>query len=222
MKFEIKNTFSGAVIFTAEIDCKEDAEYSVKLGLAVKLAVKEGANLARANLADANLADAYLAGAYLAGANLARANLAGANLARANLAGAYLAGANLARANLARANLADANLADAKGLKNQPEHTIILPEGELIVYKKLCEGVAKLRIPIGAKRSNASGRKCRAEYAEVLELPEGVIIGHSNHDKKFAYEAGKIVKADNWCDNWAEECAGGIHFFITRQEAEDY
>ncbi len=197
MKFEIKNTFSGAVIFTAEIDCKEDAEYSVKLGLAVKLAVKEGANLARANLADANLA-------------------------RANLAGAYLAGANLARANLARANLADANLADAKGLKNQPEHTIILPEGELIVYKKLCEGVAKLRIPIGAKRSNASGRKCRAEYAEVLELPEGVIIGHSNHDKKFAYEAGKIVKADNWCDNWAEECAGGIHFFITRQEAEDY
>jgi uncharacterized protein YjbI with pentapeptide repeats len=139
MKFDILNRFTGAVQFTAEIECAEDALSSIKLGLAVRCAVKARANLAGANLADANLADANLAGAYLAGANLARANLADAylaganladanladanlagayladaNLADANLAGAYLAGANLARANLAGANLADAYLAGAK------------------------------------------------------------------------------------------------------------
>jgi uncharacterized protein YjbI with pentapeptide repeats len=133
MKYEIKNRLTGDVQFTAEINCAEDAPTSLKIGLAVKWAIKARANLARANLAGANLAradlaGAYLAGAYLAGANLAgaylahaylaHANLAGANLARAylagaNLAGAYLAGADLAGAYLARADLAGAYLADA-------------------------------------------------------------------------------------------------------------
>ena len=95
MRFEIKNRWTGAVQFDAEIECGEDAIYSVRLGLAVKCAVKVRANLAGANLSGANLSDADLAGAYLA-----RADLSGANLARANLAGAYLAGADLADADL--------------------------------------------------------------------------------------------------------------------------
>ena len=95
IKFDILNRFSGKVQFTAEIDCAEDAPTSIKIGLAVKWAIKAGANLADANLAGAYLAGANLADANLAGANLAIANLAGANLADANLAGAYLAAANL-------------------------------------------------------------------------------------------------------------------------------
>ena len=138
MKFEIKNRLTGAVKFTAEIECEEVASTSVKLGLAARLAVKAGAYLARADLARADLAGAYLAranlaGAYLAGAYLARADMARADLARANLAGAYLAradladaylaraylaGAYLAGADLARANLARADLAGAKGLSD--------------------------------------------------------------------------------------------------------
>ena len=113
MKFEVKNRFTGEVRFTAEIDCAEDAPVSIKLGLAVKWAVKTGADLADAYLADANLARANLADANLARAYLARANLADANLADAYLARAYLADANLADAYLARAYLADANLARA-------------------------------------------------------------------------------------------------------------
>ena len=107
IKFDVINRWSGKVQFTADIDCDENASSSVKLGLAVRWAVK-----ARADLADANLADAYLADANLAYANLARANLTGAYLARANLADADLTGAYLTGAYLARANLADANLVD--------------------------------------------------------------------------------------------------------------
>ena len=112
-KFEILNRWTGAVQVTAKITCAPDASVSVKLGLAVRWAVKSDAYLAGANLARAYLADAYLAGANLADANLAGANLARANLADANLAGANLAGANLADAYLADANLAGAYLADA-------------------------------------------------------------------------------------------------------------
>ena len=130
IKFDVTNRFTGKVQFTAEIECAESESTSIKLGLAVRWAVKTRANLAGANLAGANLdganlaganldgaylagaylAGAYLDGAYLAGANLAGAYLDGAYLARANLDGAYLAGAYLDGANLAGANLAGANL----------------------------------------------------------------------------------------------------------------
>jgi len=104
VKFEIKNRYTGAVLFTADVP--EDTESGLIARVALEQAVKARADLAGAYLADANLAGAYLADANLADANLADANLAGANLADANLADANLAGAYLARANLARAYLA--------------------------------------------------------------------------------------------------------------------
>ena len=58
MKFNITHRFTGSVLFEAEIEATEDTPLSIRLGLAVRVAVK-----ARANLADANLAGAYLAGA---------------------------------------------------------------------------------------------------------------------------------------------------------------
>jgi hypothetical protein len=113
-KYAIKNRWTGAVIFEAEIGAEYSGQSdSVKLGIAVKIAVKARANLVGANLVGANLAGASLARANLADAFLAGANLAGVNLAGASLAGAKLAGANLAGASLARANLADAFLAGA-------------------------------------------------------------------------------------------------------------
>lgn len=69
MKFEIKNRWSGAVMFECELSAEvAGMEYRFQLGFAVKKAVEADANLAGANLADAYLADANLAGAYLAGA----------------------------------------------------------------------------------------------------------------------------------------------------------
>jgi len=277
MKYDILNRWSGEVIFTAEIECGDDTHSYIKLGLAIKSAIRVGANLEDANLENANLRSANLIGANLEdanleNANLENANLIGANLRSANLIGANLRsanlrsanledanliganledanlrsanliganlrsanlrsanlrsanliGANLENANLRSANLEDANLESVKSLKTQPTQTIILPEGDLIVYKKLVEGVAKLKIPSSAKRYNATGRKCRAEYAEVIELPDGVKVGHSKYCNDFEYEVGKIVRPDKWDDNWVNECSNGIHFFITKEEAENY
>ena len=144
------------------------------------------------------------------------------NGVRANLRDANLRGANLSGANLSVAYLSDANLSDAKGADTAIAMTRILPEGTLIGWKKLRNGViAKLMIPESAKRSHAFGRKCRAEFAEVLEL-HGAEVGYSQHDSTFVYRVGDVVKPDLWSEDWQEECANGIHFFITRLEAENY
>jgi hypothetical protein len=98
----------------------------------------------------------------------------------------------------------------------------ITPQGDLIGWKKCCgKVIVKLLIPATAKRSNATGRKCRAEYVDVLEVI-GSLEAVSNHDGKTRYIAGQRVTCDSWCEDRWQECAGGIHFFITREEAEEY
>ncbi len=94
IKYNILNRWSGEVKFTAEIDCEEGASIRVKMGLAVKWAIKYAADLTRADLTAANLTDA--------------------DLTRANLTAANLTDADLTAANLTDANLTDANLTDAK------------------------------------------------------------------------------------------------------------
>jgi len=44
----------------------------------------------------------------------------------------------------------------------------------------------------------------------------------NNYDDSFIYKKGKIVHADYWEQDRFVECAGGIHFFLTKEEAERY
>jgi len=177
----------------------------------------------RADLSRANLSRANLSGANLSRANLSRADLCGANLSGANLYGADLSGADLYGANLSGANMSRADMSRAKNAALAIAQTRILPEGDLIVWKKCHNGVlVKLLIPASAKRSHAFGRKCRAEYADVLEVI-GAEVGVSDgagYGPRTEYRIGQRVTPDSWDDNWIEECSHGIHFFITRAEAE--
>ena len=50
IKFEIKNRITGTVQFTAKIDCDQEQGRSLKVGLAVRWALKNGADLRGANL----------------------------------------------------------------------------------------------------------------------------------------------------------------------------
>ena len=192
-----------------------------------------GADLECANLEGAHLEGAHLEGADLEGADLQRANLRGAGLRGANLRGANLCGANLRGANLLGANLlgADLQCANLRGAHLEgadldgvcAARLMTCPEsGAFDAWKKCNKGVVvKLRIPAKAKRSSATGRKCRAEFAKVLAVFGGE-VGVSNHDGKTEYRKGETVHCDNWCEDRWQECAGGIHFFITRAEAEAY
>ena len=175
-----------------------------------------GANLRGANLVEANLGGANLVEANLVGANLGGANLRGANLVEANLIEANLGGANLVEANLIEADLVGANLGGAK-----LPHFSIIPEGDVIGWKKLFDGtICKLMISSNVKRtSSLIGRKCRAESALVLE-GEGISL--TKQFKYINYIKGKKVLPDSYDSDIRVECSHGIHFFITKSEAEQF
>jgi hypothetical protein len=169
-------------------------------------------------------AEAISFAALVNAAMKAGANLVGANLVGANLVGADLRGANLYGANLVGADLRGANLVGAKNSELVLAQTSIVPDhGPLFGWKKCRNNVlVRLFIPSRAKRSNAFGRKCRAERAKVLEVI-GAEFGVSQHDSTFEYRLNQWVKPTNgWNNDRWEECAGGIHFFLTRVEAENY
>ena len=196
-----------------------------------------GANLSGANLRGANLRGANLSGANLRGADLSVANLSGANLSGADLSGANLRGANLRGANLSGANLRGADLrgADLRGTKIElmlvnKFYPICCPEaGSFVGWKKVRGNfIVKLEVTENAKRSSAFGRKCRCNEAKVLDIQNldgtsaDVTEVYSKHDANFAYRVGETVRVDNFDEDRRNECAPGIHFFITRQEAVDY
>jgi hypothetical protein len=234
---KIFNRYTGEVV--REIPNLSEADLSVANLSEADLSV---ANLRGADLSGANLRGADLRGADLSGANLSRANLSRADLSVANLSGADLSVANLRGAdlreadlreadlreadlreadlrgaNLSRADLSGANLSDTD-LKLLLSSRTITPEGELIVWKQLRSGLCRLLIPKEAARlGGLTGRKCRAEYAFVLDG-----AGASLHDPDFLYLEGKRVTPHSFCSDPLQECAGGIHFFLTREEAEAY
>jgi len=148
-KITIKSIF-GKILFKFEKENNSIKETVLE-------AINKNANLSYADLHSADLRYANLSYANLSYANLSYADLRSANLRYADLRSANLRSADLSYANLRSADLSYANLrsADLKKLINQ---TTILPEGELIVWKKLRNDLlAKLLIPAKAKRVNAVG-----------------------------------------------------------------
>jgi uncharacterized protein YjbI with pentapeptide repeats len=199
-------------------------------GLSIKDFIGEMASLSYADLSYADLSYADLSYADLSYADLSYADLSYADLSYANLRGANLRGADLRSANLRSANLryADLSYADLSGViynESTAFFALACPEtGSFIGYKK-CRGgiIIKILIPASAKRSSATSRKCRASKVKTLEvLNTSSTYAISSHDETARYEVGKITKCDKWDDNRWNECSGGIHFFITKGEAEQY
>ena len=164
---------------------------------------------------------------WLAGDNDGeRASLSGANLYGADLSGADLSGANLYGANLYGANLSRADIPLELVNKFYP---LCCPEhGAFIGWKKAGGKVVKLMVEETAKRSSAYGRKCRCSSALCLAIENldgtdsGLTEIVSDHDETFVYRVGEVAKVYNFDVDRRNECAPGVHFFITRQEAVDY
>lgn len=101
-------------------------------------------------------------------------------------------------------------------------------KGAFIAWKKLASGcIAKLEIPASAKRSSATTLKCRASKAKVLAIYNDkgrkILQGKSAYDDDFVYNVGATVTPKDPFDlNRWKECTSGIHFFLTRQLAEEY
>lgn len=169
--------------------------------------------------------------ADLSGAYLGDAILVHADLCYADLNGAILRGANLRDANLNGADLRNANLVGADLTRAVYTNTVLNlqcpEEGSFIAWKKLArDSVAKLLIPEDAKRSSGTTRKCRASKAVVLAIYDKngkeTSEGKSRYYADFFYRVGETIYADSWDEDRWNECSNGIHFFVTRKEAEEY
>ena len=117
----------------------------------------------------------------------------------------------------------DANLSGAKAYQVPPS------DGEFIGWKKVENNlIVKLMILGDAKRTSAFSRKCRCDKALVLDIqkldgaPANTTVATSKYQRDFKYEIGEIVRVEDFDENRFNECASGIHFFITRDEAVNY
>ena len=113
---------------------------------------------------------------------------------RAYLGGAYLGGANLGGANLSRAKHDDKT--------TWPAFWVCPDFGMFTAWKVLAGGIlAELIIPAEAKRvSSVVGRKCRAEFAQVVALTkkgvpvaEGFSTSNAPVNLRLRYVAGETV-----------------------------
>ena len=170
---------------------------------------------------------ADLQGAQLRGAVLRWADLRWAELQGANLQGAQLQGAQLQWAKLQGADLRGAE-ADEMTSGFWP---VCPEEGSFIAFKKLKDDkIAKILIPEHAKRSSATTRRCRCSEALVVEIKdrngnnvdEGLSYYPDRSGCELLYKVGETVYPDGFDEDRWNECSNGIHFFMTRREAEFY
>lgn len=100
-----------------------------------------------------------------------------------------------------------------------------------IIVQRPKECIVKLLIPSDAKRLSSINGKCRCDKAKVLELynlSSDVPLDDECTAKsifllkKIAYKKNEFVYANAFDDNPMRECSMGIHFFMTREEAEKY
>lgn len=103
---------------------------------------------------------------------------------------------------------------------------IKMPTKEPIDIELPC--VVTLYIPKDALRSNSTSRKCRCNKATVLSItslsgkPIHTEEVTSTYDPNFIYKVGQKLYIDGFDRNRWNECAPGIHFFMTKREAIDY
>ena len=161
-----------------------------------------------------------------------------------NFQSAIFINSNLRKASMRRANLKDADITGAKlyaavlegaNLKNiifdeKTEYfRLYCPEeGAFIAYKKaLNNRIIKLLIPGDAKRVSSTQNCCRCDKAKVLEIKnfDGTIFydeAWSTVAEDFCYKLGEWVYAGNFNEDRWYDSTGGIHFWMTEEEAKKY
>jgi hypothetical protein len=201
------------------------------LGSILQRALRDGVDLRGSNLTD----NYYFGSGYdLAGIDLSGADLRDTRAEEIDFRGAVFYGANLTACRFSHCDFRGADFGGADLREVSFYHCrldslfearlSIAPAGDIIGWKKCCYGViAQLLIPAQARRSNAVGRKCRAEYVKVLALLPDVKEAFSLFDSNTVYRVGETVSCrPGFNGDRYQECSSGIHFFLTEEEAREF
>ena len=186
-------------------------------------------NFINVNLSNVNFCSSQLVNVLLDDCDLQNANLKNTNLERASLRRANLTKADISGARLYAAVLENAILDNIIFDDNTKNFRIHCPEkGAFIAYKKgLNNLIVKLLIPSDARRVSSTMNCCRCDKAKVLEIKnfEGTKFfdeAWSTVAEGFCYKLGEWVYAENFNEDRWYDSTGGIHFWMTEEEAKAY
>ena len=186
-------------------------------------------NFINVNLSNINFCSSQLVNVLLDDCNLQNANLKDSNLERASLRRANLTKVDISGARLYAAVLENAILDDIIFDDNTKNFRIHCPEkGAFIAYKKgLNNLIVKLLIPSDSRRVSSTMNCCRCDKAKVLEIKnfEGTKFfdeAWSTVAEGFCYKLGEWVYAENFNEDRWYDSTGGIHFWMTEEEAKAY
>ena len=200
--------------------------YANMSGTNMSYADMSGTNMSYANMSGAYMRGADMRGADMSGTNMSYADMSGTNMSYANMSGAYMRGADMRGADMSGTNMRCADMHDANMSYANMRGVDRLRKGiklsEPIIGWKKCKNdvLVKLEIPRGAIVFSINNNKCRTDKAKVLEII-GSDRAYSNH-KFFSYYVGDVIEIFNFNCEYNVERAKGIHFFKTREEAENY
>ena len=196
----------------------------------IEKALKSKVSFRYADLTNEDFSGLDLSNIDFYGADLEDSLFSRAKLNKTNFSRAFLADSDFRNTNIKNAIFSDAiGIIDCKfsqrGKKYIVSKYFAIPKGKLIGYKKIKslsnrekDIICTLEIPAKAKRIRTLAGKCRAEYAIVRKGS-----GYSFHRDSFRYKEGGVVKPEKKFNNDPfVECASGIHFFLTKREAQDY
>jgi len=199
-------------------------------------AVIHETNFSQADIRFANFSQADISFTYFNKANLYEANFSEArlyhtdfiyaNLCGGKFLGAYICGANLNESKIYNADFNNCNLSYGTTLKWADGKLIEYRKGKILTediigYKKCQDDViVTLKIPRGAIVFSINGSKCRTNKAKVIAI-DGAKRAIS-HFKDMSYYVGDEFTVYNFDCAYNSQCGEGIHFFMTREEAEEY
>ena len=149
------------------------------------------------------------------------ADLKYAYLSNADLSNADLSKANLFNAYLSNANLSKANLPEFEKIRKG----VIIDKPVRVFKKCIKNNIVELELLKGSIVFSINNKKCRTNKAKVISINGNKNKGlkcSSVYDRGFIYEVGKKVEVKDFDLMYNVECSSGIHFFWTKEEAEDY
>lgn len=181
-------------------------------------------DLSGADFSGSDLSHAWFDHAILRGANFKRATLKEANFRNADLTGADLSGAYLFGAVMEESILDDVITdEDTKFFRlHCPK------EGAFIGYKRCYNHrLVTLYIPKDAARTSATMNSCRCDKAYVVSITDFKGKEHFSDavsliDEDFIYKSHTMMYAGNFNPDRWRESTGGIHFWMTKEEAFAY
>ena len=134
---------------------------------------------------------------------------------------ADLSNADLSNADLRYADLYKADLSETEKIRKG-----VIIDNPVRVFKKCIKNnIVELELLKGSVVFSINNEKCRTNKAKVISINGNKNKGlkcSSVYDRNFIYEVGKTVEVKDFDLMYNGECSSGIHFFWTKEEAEDY